>query len=276
MEVSNNRIKTKECFVAFIDVLGFSQLIAEDGGTGKKLQVIKDAIDHATIDLKARKMLSNHKYAFWYREFQVKSFSDCFCFSIPLEFDDGEKDYKQNFVSFYIWIEVFCNTLLKHGFLCRGGITQGWHYHDDQIIFSQALVDAYILESKKATHPMIMIHENLIRNLVERNFRGQPYYEYMFAHDNAGKSFLHPFNYSIVDELFFGFYTKEVKKKFLLERKALVEMFLQIIDKKISSLIGNSSVEKWQWMRDFSYHTLRDQYSDKFYKGLFSFRNASD
>lgn len=273
MEHDQLPYRTKESFVAFIDVLGFSQLIFEDRGTGEKLGIIKDAIEHATIHLKERKMLPDHKYAFWYKEFQVKSFSDCFCFSIPLEFDDGEKDYKQNFVSFYVWIESFCNTLLKHGFLCRGGITQGWHYYDDQIIFSQALVDAYQLESKQANHPLIMVHDNLSRNLRERDFHRQPYYDYMFAHDNAGKSFLHQYNYSIVDELFFGFYNVEVKGKFIQERKELIEMFLVTINDKIKELIGNSAVDKWQWMKEFSLYTLHGQYSDRFHKGLFPKNN---
>ena len=43
------------------------------------------------------------------------------------------------------------------GFLCRGGISQVWHYSDDDIIFSKALIDAYLIESKQATHPIIMI-----------------------------------------------------------------------------------------------------------------------
>lgn len=260
--------QTKECFVAFVDVLGFSQMILEDGGQGHKLKIIKDAISEATRQLEERKQIRDHKYAFWYKEFQVKSFSDCFCFSIPLEFDDGEKDYKQNFVSFYVWIEAFCNTLLKNGFLCRGGITQGWHYYDDKIIFSKALVDAYLLESKNANYPLIMIHQDLIDNLLRRDFQQQPYYNHMFVHDNAGKSFLHQFNYSIVDELFFGFY-HELKEKFIAERTDLIKFFMTVIDKKMTDLIGNSAIEKWQWMKEFSEYTISGQHSERFHPGLF-------
>lgn len=268
MELNNQEYRIKESFVAFIDVLGFSQMILSDGGNGEKLKVIKDAIAEATKLLEQRKQASNHPYAYWYREFQVKSFSDCFCFSIPLEFDNGEKDYKQNFVSFYVWIKAFCNMLLKNGFLCRGGITQGWHYYDDKIIFSKALVDAYLLESTKANHPLILIHQDLINKLINQDFCGQPYYEYMFVHDTAGKSFLHPFNYSIVDELFFGF-SNQVSKKFMDERGELLQMFLPIIDKNIKDLIGNSAVDKWQWMKEFAHYTLSGLYADRFRPGLF-------
>ena len=268
MKNNDQEYKTKESFVAFIDVLGFSQMILDDGGKGDKLKVIKDAISEATKLLEDRKQIPNHPYAFWYKEFQVKSFSDCFCFSIPLDFDGGDKDYMQNFLSFYVWIEAFCNTLLKNGFLCRGGITQGWHYYDDKIIFSKALVDAYLLESKKANHPLILIHQDLIENLVRKDFCNQPFYDYMFVHDTAGKSFLHPFNYSIVDEMFFGFH-ENIDGKLAYERRQLIEMFLPTIEDNIKRLIGNSAVEKWQWLKEFSHYTLSEKYSERFRAGLF-------
>jgi hypothetical protein len=260
--------KTKESFVAFIDVLGFSQMILEDRGTGTKLQIIKSAIEEATSFLEERKNIPDHPFAFWYKEFQVKSFSDCFCFSIPLEFDKGEKDYTQNFLSFYVWIMVFCNTLLKSGFLCRGGITQGWHYSDDKIIFSQALVDAYLLESKKANHPLILIHSDLINTLLNKGIKEKLFYEYMFMQDTSGKSFFHQFNYSIVDELFFGLH-QNVEGKLKKEREELINLFLKIIEENIDKLVGNPAVEKWQWMKEFSLHTLEGKYSDRFKPGLF-------
>jgi hypothetical protein len=269
-EESPHEASIKECFVAFIDILGFSQMVENDKGTGEQLKIIKCAIAEASKFLEERKQLPNHPYAFWYKEFQVKSFSDCFCFSIPLEFNQGAKDYKQNFVSFYVWLEVFCNTLLKNGFLCRGGISQGWHYYDDRIIFSKALVDAYLLESKQANHPMIMLHQHLIDELTGNYFLKQKYYEYMFMHDHAGRTFLNPFNYSIVDELFFGFNKKEVLPKLMKERTELVQFFLPTIEENISMLAGNPAVEKWQWMEEFAHYTLSLQSSYKFNPGFFN------
>jgi hypothetical protein len=93
-----------------------------DKGQGDYLNVIKTAINKGTEMLFARKKEVGNPYAFWFNEFRVKSFSDCFCFSVPLKFENGEKDYKQNFVSFYVWLKVFYNELLSRGFLCRGGI----------------------------------------------------------------------------------------------------------------------------------------------------------
>lgn len=145
----------KECFVAFIDILGFKEMIKDDNGTGKSLSLIIKATQNGTNELFNRKQQANHPYKYWYSEFKVQSFSDCFCFSIPLEFTGGEKDYKQNFVSFYGWLSVFFTELQAEGILCRGGISQGWHYSEKSIIFSQALIDAYETESKRALHPIV-------------------------------------------------------------------------------------------------------------------------
>ena len=264
--MNNNGIK--ECFVAFVDILGFSEMIRKDNGTGEYLSIIKNAIEASTKRLRERKSDINNPYKFWFDEFKVKSFSDCFCFSIPLEFDNGEKDYKQNFVSFYIWLKVFYNELLANGFLCRGGVTQGWHYNDDNIIFSNALIEAYLLESKKATHPMFLIHPNLIKELQQRDFSNEKYYDFMFSHDNAGKCFLNPFNYSIVDEIFFGLNSPDGVGKFISERNDLISAFLKIINLKIDELKGENAVDKWQWIKEFSLFTLEGKYNDKFYKGL--------
>lgn len=259
----------KDYFVAFIDILGFSQMIENDKGSGQQLKIIKNAINQATSFIKTRKKDPNHPYAYWYKEFQIKSFSDCFCFSIPLEFKNGDKDYMQNFVSFYVWLEVFCNTLLKNGFLCRGGITQGWHYFDKEIIFSKALIDAYQLESKHANDPMVMVHPNLINKLSENNFSDQKCYKYVFVHDQAGRTFLNPFNYSIVDEIFFNPAITSLTK-FFTERTDLINLFLPIIDVNISNLTGSPAVEKWQWLKDFANYTLDHKHVAPFDTGFFN------
>ncbi len=261
-----NRIK--ECFVAFIDVLGFRDLIERDNGTGEYLQILKTAVSKGTDDMKMRKKELNHEYNFWYEEFKIKSFSDCFCFSIPLEFERGEKDYKQNLVAFYEWIMVFYNELLDNGFLCRGGITQGWHYEDSDIIFSKAQVEAYYIESKQAVYPLIMISSKLLSEINERNFANESYYNYMFAHDNAGRNFLNPFNYSIVDEMFFA---KKLGDELLPEKKIrnmLLEKHLKTINEKIQSMNGQSHVDKYQWLKEFILYMLDNNHNDKFANGL--------
>jgi hypothetical protein len=255
-------------FVAFIDILGFRELIKKDNGTGTSLAIIKDAVELATNQLKSRQKDKDSEHHFWFDAFKVKSFSDCFCFSVPLEFEKGEKDYKQNLLSFCVWIEVFYNTLLGKGFLCRGGITQGWHYVDDDLIFSQAQVEAFELESTKATHPIIMIHPNLLKEIRDRHFVDEPYYSYMFAHDQSGRNFLNPFNYGIIDQLFFGPETQEAEANAKRATKILMQFQEIVIEDKMREFSGNVFIDKYQWLKEFMAFVLRGSYSDKFTNGL--------
>lgn len=263
-----NENKSKECFVAFIDVLGFKELIDLDAGSGNKLKEVKQAIDAGLANLKEKQNESNGQYSFWFDEFKVKSFSDCFCFSVPLEFDKGMKDYEQNFVAFYAWIHVFYNELLNMGFLCRGGITQGWHYVDDDVIFSEALVEAYLIESRMTNFPIIRISDKLIKKIKSSRIPSEEYYPFQFANDNAGRNFLHPFNYSIVDEMFFAGKSKADLSTDIAYRDMLMKQYLEIIDTKIVEHHGKDFVDKFQWLKEFVLFTTEGHYADKFASGL--------
>lgn len=113
-----------------------------------------------------------------------------------------------------------------------------------------------------------MIDDNLLLNLKERDFLSEPYYKYMFAHDNAGRNFLHPFNYSIVDEMFFGFREKEQLQKDINERAVLMGTYLKILDEKIKANNGKDATDKYQWLKEFVLFTLKAKYNDKFFPGL--------
>lgn len=52
--------------------------------------------------------------------------------------------------------------MTSQGIYTRGGVSYGSFYSDDNIIFSSALVKAYILESKTAIYPRIVIDKKLI------------------------------------------------------------------------------------------------------------------
>lgn len=259
--------RPKECFVAFIDILGFKDFVNKENGDGAQLLLIKNAITKATELLNSRKNESDNIYNFWYKEFIVKSFSDCFCFSVPLEFDSGSKDYEQNFIAFYSWLMVFYNELFKLGYLCRGGITQGWHYVDKDMIFSKGLVEAYILESKKAIYPMIMVSDILIKKIKSSNLN-EKYNKLIFIHDNANRIYLNTFNYSEVSEMFFNadydLLIEDLKKT----KQEHLYLFLEIANNKIIEYKGKEYVDKYQWVKEYILFEKENKYSDKFFNGF--------
>jgi hypothetical protein len=56
-------------------------------------------------------------------------------------------------------------NLLAEGYFVRGAIVRGCLYHDDEMIFGEALVRAYDLETAVVKYPRIMIHSQVISKL---------------------------------------------------------------------------------------------------------------
>jgi hypothetical protein len=51
------------------------------------------------------------------------------------------------------------DSFLQSGFLCRGAVTKGALYHDDRIVFGEALIRAHKLESRIAKFPRILLED---------------------------------------------------------------------------------------------------------------------
>nr|WP_317187917.1 hypothetical protein [Acinetobacter gerneri] len=49
----------------------------------------------------------------------------------------------------------------QHNILLRGALTIGEIYHDENMVFGPAMVEAYELESKVAEFPRIILHDKI-------------------------------------------------------------------------------------------------------------------
>jgi hypothetical protein len=63
-------------------------------------------------------------------------------------------------------------SLLFEGFFVRGAIVKGRLYHDDEMVFGEALVKAYSLENEVARYPQIMITSDVVADakIYDNNF----------------------------------------------------------------------------------------------------------
>ena len=132
-------------FVAFIDILGFSQMVENDFNCAEKASrffpKLKEAIVHCREHYSAM--------------VKVNQFSDSIILATKFSTDT---DVFENFISICIELQCF---LIKNGILSRGGISHGDHI-DDGIIFSRALIESYKLESSLAVNPRILISNETI------------------------------------------------------------------------------------------------------------------
>ena len=138
-------LKLESHFVAFIDILGFSEMVRHDcesSNSPKYLDILHKSHVQAT-EILGEDLQTG-----------LIQFSDSIVFSRA--FDLAALD---GFISSVANLQ---KSMFKNGLLCRGGITFGKHFVKDRFMFSKGMIDAYHLESLKAKFPRVIISENLL------------------------------------------------------------------------------------------------------------------
>lgn len=136
-------VQLQYCVVGFFDILGFSSMVEADSKLPqpKYLPIFLDVLETLAGNPKASGS-------------EVRIFSDSIIVSAPL-----------SPLSVLDVIETAAELqrlFLQRGILLRGGIAFGKHYATSNVMFSQALVTAYRIESKFARFPRIVIEEDTL------------------------------------------------------------------------------------------------------------------
>lgn len=152
-------MKYEQRVVAVIDILGFKALL--DGTLDKKGNDNEEAINAVISAYEAIREIwhldegpgfFNPKSA---ETKKVSIFSDCLVVSFEI---------KQPSEVFFTLLEIkwLIMRLLARKILCRGAISLGKFIHTDNYLFGPALVEAYLLESKAAMYPRVILDTNVI------------------------------------------------------------------------------------------------------------------
>ena len=140
--------------VTFLDILGFTQAVENEGETENILAALLVIQGH----------VGSHYESDFYNRYkgvldtEISAFSD----SIIISGSDDQA------IAVLLETAKFAALLLKNGFLCRGAVSVGKMYHKKGIIFGQAYINAYRAESKRAIYPRIIVdketEETLLRS----------------------------------------------------------------------------------------------------------------
>ena len=136
------------CFVAYLDILGFSNYVTKDlskekDSGFKSLKSLFDELERLqrqTIE-KSNKYLPNVSNSLKYF-----IMSDSIIVAIPIDVKYS-LDFLIDFCN-----EIFAFTLVRHKLLIRGGISNGLIYMDDKIVF----------ENQEAKYPRIVLKTEII------------------------------------------------------------------------------------------------------------------
>jgi hypothetical protein len=148
----------QKAIVLHTDILGFKKIIEDSSGekNDETLNKLKSTLSESATMLRNMQSVitSNIKLHF-------KQFSDNLYASFSYSETD-QNSFCDAFEACILFSRVYYETMLQNKLTIRGGISFGNDYSDDTIIFSHALVKAYILENEKAKYPRIIIDDELI------------------------------------------------------------------------------------------------------------------
>ena len=253
------KVDNERNVVAFLDILGFKNHVKQhlDGDTdilANMRSAYKDALNSNYVPI----------FEFMGLNIQYKQFSDCTCLSIP-NFSGNSKAAAMILSSFIYLLREFYFSMLKFEIYIRGGLSVGFHYEDDNMIFSEGLIMAHELESK-AMYPRIILDDMLIKRfeklwIDQKDTLSLLGVDKMLISDGEGIVFINPFNFaqvtenmslaghvkkpSVYDE------SKDLKTNLVeIDHKAHMRL-LKNLENKIEEYKENNSVlRKYIWLKE--------------------------
>lgn len=145
----------KDCYFAFMDILGFKNLV-RNSTCDEILSIYNEA--KKQYDIVMRKD-DKFEPLFNLSDMHIQIMSDTVCIYIYSDLP--------NALPSLIYICVFFQARMLRQYppvLIRGGISKGPLYANEDIIFGEALVDAYLLENNNAVVPRVILTKSLIDN----------------------------------------------------------------------------------------------------------------
>jgi hypothetical protein len=139
-----------ERYCAFVDILGFGELIERLNHGQTAFESLRDLLDQVHNPEKGTDKS-------WYTEFRAQSISDAVAISTVRN--------PVGLVELLNATEDLSLELLNQGFFVRGAIVKGMLYHDESMVFGEALVRAYRLEREVVRFPRIMLTRDVVEDL---------------------------------------------------------------------------------------------------------------
>ena len=134
----------QQYYVAFLDVLGFSEMVKSDVGKKSSIFLTKLFRCHQG----ASHIFGNDPSC------SITQFSDSVVVARPYE--------AEHFESFVSMVAKYQRLLLDEELLCRGGIAVNKHFSNGSFTFSAGLIDAYRVESESARFPRVVVSPEVI------------------------------------------------------------------------------------------------------------------
>ena len=258
-EQGSKSFKYEDCFVAFLDILGFKNKVIDSQNSAETLKIMIDSLNICSAFPSGGKKVSTASGT--KRTISIKSrfFSDTIVFFL--------KEHKENISHLFLIIRYLQDRLWEKGICLRGAVTKGemyWpskKYKEGNIIVGPGLIDAYKLESEVAIYPRILVSKQLHKYIETNNVSASPFGEmgqlkHFICQDNDGMYFLDLLNRMIIRATDEALIKRE--GAFSIQWNGDSESNYKCILSSIDTLIGENSDsknnkirQKYQWLKTY-------------------------
>lgn len=168
----------KECYIAFLDLLGFKSLIENER---KSCEDIAELFDEIGRDYPVR-INSENRDLMDFRLLKKKIMSDTICLYV----ESSVENSLAGLIATCDYLQTGMLCYKKPPILIRGAIIKGKIFAEGDITFGPGVSKAYLLEEKTAKYPRIILTKNLIDEWKAHDFFGGDYVNtYTFMDSDA-------------------------------------------------------------------------------------------
>jgi hypothetical protein len=232
----------------FIDVLGFSRdvcFIEERPGVFLSVEAMLRHIVRCKRNIDAKRSEGTVRH-----EARMSCFSDCIVTSYAATPEGALRA---------LWDAAFLShVVLRPGYLPRGAITLAPLFHDDDIVYGRALVEAATLEKEEVKTPRILITEPVMA-LVRQGLAdaATPELEQDFVRDDGDGPYVHVLGRE------WSFLEKEraAEQAGEIHGEGMREMFIELRDVlplRYAHAPHEGARRKIEWMRDYVNRSLSE------------------
>ena len=151
-------MQREECYVAFLDILGFKSIIEKKPSIPEEIfRIIRDT----RSQLEREKSIEDidDEWPEMFNNMLIRIMSDSIVIAVAEKHRDS--------LAFVVYASsILQSKLLEMKILLRGGISKGWMCWDDEITYGAGMVKAYELENE-ACFPRIIIPGKVITEYVK-------------------------------------------------------------------------------------------------------------
>lgn len=247
------KLKYERRLIAFIDILGFKEIVKQSESDTSKIELIYSVLEYLKDwentekwDLKFVEIEESAQNK-GMNNFDLRgktittTFSDSIVVSVKV---DGNVNEMAS--TLIVNLAYIGTVLLEKGILIRGGLTIGNIIHiDNGTVFGQGLIDAFMLETRSAKYPRIVLSDKLLSELhypLETKRNRYPYHQYLDRYNDGCVGFHQLIYYQVIEswtEMTPGLLTESLSKV----RKV-------IISGLDSSFEKPEVFEKFKWLKE--------------------------